>query len=196
MAGIEKITNEILSDAQSRADEILDQARKAADEELAKAEGENKELSDAAKERIDRAVADYGERVRSQCEQENKLSVLAAKQEVIDGVLEKAQAKLKAQDAPAYFAMLKKLLGTVVRAGEGEIALSKADLERLPADFLAGANEVAQAKGGSVKLAEAPADIDSGFVLRYGQIEENCSLQALFAENRDRLQDAVASILW
>ena len=196
MAGIENITNEILADAQSRADEILDQARKAADEELARANGENAEIGSAASARAERAVADYADRVRSQCEQENKLSVLAAKQEVIDGVLEKAQTRLKSQDAPAYFGMLAKLLGTVVREGKGELALSKEDLARVPGDFVEKANAVAAAKGGSLALAEAPADIDSGFVLRYGQIEENCSLAALFAENRDRLQDAIASILW
>lgn len=196
MAGIENIVNEILADAKSRADEVLDQARKTADEELAAAAGENAETAKAASERAARAVVDYEARVRSQCEQENKLRVLAAKQEVIDGVLAKAEERLKTQDAGDYFDMLRRLLATVVRSGEGEIALSASDLSRVPEDFLEKANAVAKEKGGSLSLSDKSADIDSGFILRYGQIEENCSLSALFAENRDRLQDVITSILW
>ena len=48
MTGIDKITAEILKDAQSRADEILDQARKDADDQLAAAAAEAAEASEAA----------------------------------------------------------------------------------------------------------------------------------------------------
>ena len=196
MAGIDRIINEILEDANSRAAEILDQARKDADEEIAAAEAEAKEASEAADRRAERAVSDYEGRVRSQCEQENKLALLAAKQEVIDRVLEKAGKRLEEQEPQAYFDMLLKLLAQVVRPGDGELALSAADLARVPADFCGRAEEIARSAGGTVSLAKEPADIASGFVLRYGQIEENCSLAALFAEKRDSLQDRITSIVW
>ena len=196
MTGIDKITAEILMDAQSRADEILDQARKDADDQLAAAAAEAAEASEAAGKKAERAVSDYEDRVRSQCEQEKKLAYLAAKQEVIDKVMTEAAARVKNQEPAAYYETLEKIMAANVRAGEGEILLSAADKARVPESFLAKAKEIAANAGGSLALAEEVADIDGGFILRYGQIEENCSLSALFAENRDRLQDTISSILW
>ena len=51
-------------------------------------------------------------------------------------------------------------------------------------------------KGGSLTLSDDTADIDSGFILRYGGIEENCSLKALFADRQEELQDLVHKLLF
>ena len=60
--------------------------------------------------------------------------------------------------------------------------------------------QVAQAlagkPGASLTLDEAPRDIDGGFVLIYGDIEENCSFEALFDAQKDRLQDEVRALLF
>ncbi len=39
-------------------------------------------------------------------------------------------------------------------------------------------------------------NIDNGFILAYGGIEENCSIEAMFAEKRDELRDQVRKILF
>ena len=51
-------------------------------------------------------------------------------------------------------------------------------------------------ENGSLTVSRTPADIENGFVLRYGGIDENCSLRALFEEKRETLQDIVNKILW
>ena len=47
-----------------------------------------------------------------------------------------------------------------------------------------------------MKGSEDPGRIKSGFILSYGGIEENCSLDAIFAEKAETLRDLANSILW
>ena len=50
--------------------------------------------------------------------------------------------------------------------------------------------------GGSLTVSPEAAPIDNGFILKYGGIEENCSLRALFSSMKDQLQDKVNAALW
>lgn len=70
------------------------------------------------------------------------------------------------------------------------------DLERMPDDFPAKIEKAAQEKGGSLVLKKEPREIDGGFVLVYGGVEENCSAGALFASQRDELADKVHAMLF
>ena len=88
------------------------------------------------------------------------------------------------------------LLSRFVTDRAGEIYVSKRDLERMPDDFPAKIEKAAQEKGGSLVLKKEPREIDGGFVLVYGGVEENCSAGALFASQRDELADKVHAMLF
>lgn len=196
MAGIDVITKEILQDASDRAAEIAAKAQ----EQAAAIEAEARETaaknSEAAAAKAERDVAAYDRRVQSQIRMEKREAVLAAKQEVIDQVIEEAYHRLMELDDQKYFDMLEKLIAKNVQNAKGEILFSASDRERLPADFMKRVQSAAEKKGGSLTLSKETAGIDGGFVLRYGGIDENCSLKALFDEKREVLQDRVHSILW
>lgn len=196
MAGIDVITKEILQDASDRAAEIAAKAQ----EQAAAIEAEARETaaknSEAAAAKAERDVAAYDRRVQSQIRMEKREAVLAAKQEVIDQVIEEAYHRLMELDDQKYFDMLEKLIAKNVQNAKGEILFSASDRERLPADFMTRVQSAAERKGGSLTLSKETAGIDGGFVLRYGGIDENCSLKALFDEKREVLQDRVHSILW
>lgn len=49
---------------------------------------------------------------------------------------------------------------------------------------------------GKLTVSRETRDIDGGFVLSYGGIEENCSIEALFYAARERLQDRVQELLF
>ena len=51
--------------------------------------------------------------------------------------------------------------------------------------------DVAKEKGGSLEVDSDPADITDGFILKYGDIEENCTFDAIFDSKRDELRDLV-----
>ena len=143
-----------------------------------------------------RAAEAQTERAASQAQLKKRQTLLFEKQQIISEVIEKAKASLAAQDGAAYFAMTAKLIEKNARPQAGEIAFGAADLARLDASAKAAIEAAAKKAGGSLKIAEDAADIKSGFILRYGGIEENCSLDALFAEKADQLVDKVNRALW
>ncbi len=78
--------------------------------------------------------------------------------------------------------------------GEGELRLSKADLDRVPSGFVERIN--AELKDGSVKLAAQGADIENGFILVYGDIEINCTFRALINEQKDTIREKVCGVIF
>ena len=76
-----------------------------------------------------------------------RTKILAAKQEVIAEVLEKARAKVEAMEAGEYFSMLLKMVEKYALAQDGEICLCAADLARLPEGFEAEVSRIGKGKG-------------------------------------------------
>lgn len=57
-------------------------------------------------------------------------------------------------------------------------------------------DELQSRANGRLTLARQPARIDGGFILLYGDIEENCSFEALFSGAHEQLQDEVQRLLF
>ena len=55
---------------------------------------------------------------------------------------------------------------------------------------------IAAAKGGSLSLAKEPKELDGGFILVYGGVEENCSFKALISAKKDELADKVHQLIF
>ena len=125
-----------------------------------------------------------------------KVKKLEEEQAIIEEMLAAAHKELLAKPDEAYFAWMEQLLSRFVTDRAGEIYVSKRDLERMPDDFPAKIEKTAQEKGGSLVLKKEPREIDGGFVLVYGGVEENCSAGALFASQRDELADKVHAMLF
>lgn len=196
MAGIDGITGDILAAAGKEAGELIAQAETAAGAVREKAQAEASQLFDRLIASAREKAEAQSERAASQAQLKKRQTLLAEKQQLISEVIEKAKASLAAQDGAAYFAMVAKLIEKNARPQEGEIAFSAADLARLDASAKAAVEAAAKKAGGSLKIAEEAAGIKSGFILKYGGIEENCSLDALFAEKEDLLIDKVNRVLW
>ena len=196
MAGIEKITNEINLEAKEEAAQIISSAEEAAKKLLAKTEEECAVITAEADEKISKKLAAEDKKTQSQCEQIEKLIMLKTKQDIIDSVIKKAKEQLLLQDTDEYFNTLLKLLEKQTQADKGILFLNQKDLARTPDDFAKAAAEVAVKNGGELTFSETPVDIDGGFILKYGNIEINSSIDALFEENVDELVDVCSSMLW
>ena len=120
----------------------------------------------------------------------------AIKQEIIAGLIEQAYEALLAKPDEEYFAFLKKVLSGYAQPQAGEICFSKKDLDRMPAGYLDELKEIAAQAGGSLTLSPEERDLDGGFVLSYGGIEENCTIRALFDARRETLQDQIHGLLF
>lgn len=196
MAGAENIINEIMQEAKSKADGIVASASAEADAARAAAKKEYDASLAKAKDAAEREAGEWAKRVESQTALRRRQAALAAKQEIIESVIDGAYERLADQGDEDYFRMILTLVRKNAQSEEGEILFSKKDLSRLPEGFAEKLAEAAEGAGGKLRISDAPAKIENGFILRYGGIDENCTLEALFAEKREALADRVREVLW
>lgn len=195
MAGIDKITQQILNKAETEKEAILLSAEEEAGKIKTSAEEEIKEYLEKLQEKTEAKLKDLEARAISQEAQQSRRTLLKTRQEIISGLMNDAKENIRKSSPEHYAEILLKLLAANVQKNEGELRLSAEDLDRLPADFAKKAQAIAKEKGGSLTLSKEPAAIKDGFLLIYGDIEENCSLDAVFAAEKDSLTDLIHSML-
>ncbi len=194
MTGLEKIIAKIEQDSAAVCDGIIADAK-------AKAEiiaGNTEAECNAVNERMLADIRADGERAtelaNSAAQQKVKQTLLAAKIEAINEALAAALEAIKNLPADKYFDALKALTVANAMQGEGTMRLSSADLARMPSDFEKNLNSALN--GRSVTVSSKPMDISDGFILVYGDIEINCTFDALFDEKRDELKEKICSIIF
>jgi V/A-type H+-transporting ATPase subunit E len=196
MNGLDEIIKQIGEDAEKTAEERLSEAREKADSIINDAKAECDALDSEAKSRDERSEGINRDRIASAVDMEKRTALLNARQELIAGVLNKAYEKVAGLDTDAYFSLMEKLMGAYAQEGEGKACFSDKDLKRMPDSFKKFVSSLSAKSGYSVTIDAKPADIENGFILSYGGIEENCSIDALFEERADALSDAVRKILF
>lgn len=196
MTGLEKIIQEILNEAQETADRTLDEAARQAKEitELAKrqSEEEKNRILEQAQTEADGLL----ERAKSAAQLEKRKRILSAKQEIIQNVIDRTKESILSLTSEYYFDLILKMAKEHAQPMEGKILFSMTDLNRLPAGFVLQLNNALEKKGAVLRVAEEAAEIDGGFILIYGGIEENCSLKAIFESRREELVDKVHELLF
>ena len=196
MAGLDKMKSQILSEAKATADEKTAKANAEAEEIISQAKAEAEKRQSSISQKSAAEVANYKERIVSSTDLRHRTKILGAKQELIASVLDKAYETVTNLNDKEYFELILKLLGKYALPQEGEIFFSAADLKRMPTGFEQDAQQSAKANGGSLKVSRQGKNIENGFVLVYGGVEENCTLRAIFDAKRDELSDKVHRMLF
>ena len=192
MADLQRITGHIEQAANEEATEIARNAQDKYDEILrayrARGEQESKDALENARKEAERIT----ERAISAAAQKNAQSLLAYKNQKIGEVIESAKKYVLSMDREEYMRRMQRLLeskaGNPVKAGV--VAFNAADLKDIPSGFKAKIAEL------QLKIADEPADISGGFLLVFGNVEENCSIDALFRENYEKLVDYAGANLF
>lgn len=219
MTGVEKITDRIAADAAKEAQATLGAAevecRKLAEEYGNRTIGERDRVAERAQAEGQRMI----ERAKSTADMNHRAVLLAAKSALIDEVYEKARAKILDTDFGKYRELLTALLvSALLELAQSEEASAALGDETEPYDRIEvlfnhddrekyGAAVVAEVRRRNERrigaarleklcLSEDTAAIDGGLVIRYGNIETNCSLSVLLAEMRRETEGKVASILF
>lgn len=196
MAGLETIISQIRSESEQSAAKVLADAREKADEILAQARAQAETECASVRRRSEQSVQNILERGKSAAELKRRQELLAEKQLLIGETIQMAREKLESMDLDAYFGMLARLAVKAAQPGEGELVLSAKDAVRMPDSFPKQLEEALSKTGASLHVSAQTRDMDGGFVLVYGGIEENCSIDALFDEVRERVQDQVQELLF
>ena len=190
MSGLDKIIEHITEEARTEADQILSAARAEAEKLISSGKEDTDAMTAAIVRQSESDVAAAVKRIQSAAALREKRILLQAKQDRIENVFQSALAYFQILDANAYFDVIRKMISKYADGNSGEIRFNQKDLDRLPADM----EQIAAAKGLSV--SRDAADISGGFILSYGDIEENCSFEALIETSREELQDKVGQLLF
>ena len=196
MTGLEKIVSQILDDAKKEAESIGAKAKEQADAILKKAEDDCRKIEEESSRRSEEAKKAYMDRIHSSAQLKKRQAVLMAKQQLIADMLDKAYESLLNMDDDRYFSMIRQMVKKFALAKAGEICFSYKDLGRLPAGFEEDIKKAAMEQGGALSISKEGKEIDGGFILVYGGIEENCSFKALLNAKRDELSDRIHSLLF
>lgn len=196
MTGLDKIISQILEDAGKEADAAMVKAQSEAEEIGNGGREVCRKLLEDGEKKLAADEISYTERLKSSAELKKRQAVLLAKQQIIADMLDQAYKALLSKETEEYFALVRKMLDKFVPAKQGEIYFSQRDLDRMPQGFDLEIGRAAALKGGSLTLKKEPKNIDGGFILVYGGVEENCSFKALLSAQRDELSDKVHEMLF
>lgn len=187
MTGNDKIIERILAASENAAAAKSAEAEKTAEKQLAEEKAVLAEKAAAAAVLREQAGERQLSAARSAAELAVRNAQLECRRAEIDRTLADTLAHLRALPTEEYFALLSTLIRTHRDEEGGELLLSAADLQRVPNGFAASLG---------VTLSKTPAAIDGGCILRFGDIEENLTFEALLNDRRDRLEDTIYQELW
>lgn len=196
MTGLEKVQEQILDEAKNLAEEKINSANANANDIIGAAKNDARIIQEEIAAKSSDEVQRYHEKMDSSAQMLRRTKILAAKQEVIEELLKKALVKIENLEEEEYFEFLLKVLNNNLKAQDGTLFFNASDLKKMPESFALKAKDLAQAKGGSLEISKETKAIKNGFILTYGTIEENCTIEALFNDKKDDLKDGLHKLLF
>lgn len=195
MTGLERIKEKILIQSQENCDKIIQNAtmqaksiiRQARDDANSKAFEIINKADDTANKK--NAVS------KSTAESITRNRYLEIRNAILNDVISAAYLEIEKFSDEKYFDMLKKLCIKNMLSGECTMHLNGYDLGRLPEDFELNLNKEIY-ENGAVMISEDAIDIENGFILRYGDVEVNCTLKSVFDESMDNLKDMLSNFMF
>ena len=219
MTGLDKIIERILADAKENARMILEAAQKdcraAAEEHAARAEARRDEIIAKAEAECEAIVAG----AKSAAATTARGIMLTKRAELIDRAFDEAKKELRSTAFGKYPELLAALLTSalleeartadataqygdeatefdtyeVIFNAEDRAAYGEAVVEGVRRDVQ---RHIGAERAAKLTLCAQTANIDGGVILRYGNIEANCSLSMLMAQMRKDLEGKVARTLF
>ncbi len=221
MTGLDKITGRIIEEAQAEAAQILKDAdekcKKIAEEYATRAKKIRKEIDEDAQKQAEYIIS----HAKSTAAMAKRNILLDAKAQLVGIAFGGAFEEFTSMTDEKYQSFLVMLLtyalknhvetqqASVVLDGEEnvlfadryEIVLNKKDTEKHGQAVLDGVRrnlvgKLASSVFEKIYVSKNHANIKGGLILRYGDVEMNCSLEMLFAQKRDKLEVDVHKILF
>ena len=219
--GISKITERILAEAREDAERILADAEAERKRISAEYTTRAAEIRRTLSAEAEREATDLVSRAKASAANQKRNLLLETQSDLIDEVFERSLADLKNLETGKYTELLIGLLSAAFLEqleaekigrelyGEEElispeiyeVLLCNRDRERCGKALIEGTRKRLAAKVSEedlrkLKLSAQTVEIDGGLILRYGDIESNCSFSLLFAQLREELESDVSHALF
>lgn len=197
MTGLDKILKHIEENSTATADAVINKAKNEADKIIADGMADGKQRCAEIKKQSELNVRATMSRAQSAASLQEKKLILEAKQQIIADVITSAKDFLINLSDEEYFKYIISMIKRYALPEAGQILFSKKDYNRLPEQFEDFINSSLNDKiGAALTISKETSNIDGGFILIYGDVEVNCSFDALFFAAKENLQDKVRALLF
>ena len=197
MDGIEKITRQIIAEAEAECSAIAAEA--AAKCALLTAEYDKKadDVYSAAMKAGTEQIETDAMHVERNARLTARKNILSAKQDMVDQAFELAAKELRGIGEDKYIDWLAGIAADASAAGDEELVLDEQD-KAIAAKLLEKANGIlaGQGKKAELKLGDTAKDVGAGFILRRGDITVDCTVAEMMAVSRKEIASEVASKLF
>ncbi len=190
MTSSEKILAGIAEESKAQADKINSDAEKQAADIIAAAREEAESEAEKIKAEAEKKAELIINSGKSSAELLKRDTALNCRRGLIEKALNFVADTVNAYGDKDYFDFLLTLIKKEKLNGKGEVYLSVKDKARDTASF----KSELEALG--FTLSDNFADINGGFILKYGDIQINGELSALIHEKRDVLTDELNKALF
>ena len=186
----EKILAGIAEESKAQADKINSDAEKQAADIIAAAREEAESEAEKIKAEAEKKAELIINSGKSSAELLKRDTALKCRRGLIEKALITVADTVNAYSDKDYFDFLLTLIKKEKLNGKGEVYLSVKDKAR---DIAAFKSELSAL---DLTLSDTFADINGGFILKYGDIQINGELSALIHEKRDVLTDELNKALF
>ena len=190
MTSSEKILAGIAEESKAQADKIKSDAEKQAADIIAAAREEAESEAEKIKAEAEKKAELIINSGKSSAELLKRDTALKCRRGLIEKALITVADTVNAYSDKDYFDFLLTLIKKEKLNGKGEVYLSVKDKAR---DIAAFKSELSAL---DLTLSDTFADINGGFILKYGDIQINGELSALIHEKRDVLTDELNKALF
>ena len=190
MTSSEKILAGIAEESKAQADKINSDAEKQAADIIAAAREEAESEAEKIKAEAEKKAELIIHSGKSSAELLTRDTALKCRRGLIEKALITVADTVNAYSDKDYFDFLLTLIKKEKLNGKGEVYLSVKDKARDTAAFKSELSAL------DLTLSDTFADINGGFILKYGDIQINGELSALIHEKRDVLTDELNKALF
>ncbi len=197
MEGLTKITDRIAIDAKRDQEAIVASAKLAANTQLKAHQAEAQMLLDQAIKEGTRGAKFLVQKRKSAAELEARKTILAVKQELVNRAFADALGALVELPEEPYRDFLIKLALEATQTGDETMIMNGTDHKSHGQGVVAAINDhlIRAGKRGALTLSQEIRPIIGGLILKAGQVETVCSLEALVNQSRNSLISKVTKAL-
>ncbi len=198
MSNLDNLTSRIIDDAEVRKNEILKEANTKAQEIIDSQRERANEKSSSILRKAEKEGQQNLERIISKAQLELRNEKLRTKQLIIDKAFNMAVEKLEAMEPQDFEAFMKRILLNLEIAGDEEVIICESYKDKLSKSFLEEVNKalVDSNKEGKLRFCKQEQLLESGFKLRKNGVEINYTFKELVNSLRYEMEYFVGNILF
>lgn len=185
MGGLERIIESIAAEAKHDADGINQNALSDIAEIKLQFKKESEKLTEENVRKTQEECMNLTASIEAAVDAQARELILSAKNKIIADVTERIKKDIENMADDEYFGFLSKLLENNCEDVQGTIYFNEKDFLRIPDSFKKTLSDK------KLTLSSEKADIDGGFIIRYGKVDINCSISGIFEDKKSVLSDII-----